>query len=78
MKVNIEYLNTHSPFLINRKELEMESVYTYNPVNKKKKEYILFTLDNKEYVIPKRNTSNTYFVGSWTEEAKLASNYSFV
>ena len=78
MKVNIQYLNINSPFLINGEEIETESVYTYNPVNRIKKEYILFTLKGKEYVIPERNKNGNYMTGMWTEQAKLASNYKFV
>jgi hypothetical protein len=54
----------------------IEQEQTYNPVTNKYHDYLTFKLKAKQYVIQDREWSCLY--GMWTEEAKLASNYSFV
>jgi hypothetical protein len=56
--------------------IHVEQEQTYNPVTNKYHDYLTFRLKGKQYAIQDKEWSSLY--GTWTEQAKLASNYSFL
>jgi hypothetical protein len=54
----------------------VEQEQTYNPVTNRYHNYLTFKLKAKQYAIQDKDWGGLY--GIWTEQAKLASNYSFV